>query len=82
MGKCDIFEYYHPHPGKETCRFHKDAREKARSAGDENSWKLYLDTDTLEALQTAELAKSGGGSLNPDQKVNLDITGSSSNPPR
>lgn len=62
MGKCDVCEYHHPHPGKE------DARERARVAGDEESWRLYLDTDTLESLQTAELAKSGANTDSLDLK--------------
>lgn len=61
MGKCEVCEYHHPHPGKGTCRFYKDANERACLAGAEEDWKLYLDIDTLEALQMAELAKSGGG---------------------
>lgn len=66
MGKCNACGYCQPHPGEQTCRFYKDAREKARAAGDEDSWNLYLDTDTLEDLQVAELAKSG-------EKGNLDV---------
>lgn len=80
MGKCNTCGYLHPYPGYQTCRFYKEAREKAREARDKNSWKLYLDIATLEDLQTVEEAKSkapkgtvGGIDIKPVvQPVSLD----------
>lgn len=58
MGKCNACGFLHPYPGDHTCRFYKEAREKAKQAGDEESWKLYLDIETLENFQAVEEAKS------------------------
>lgn len=56
MGKCGSCGYSHPHPGEKSCRFSKDAQEKCREAGvEETRWKEFLDVDTLQ-----EIAKSEG----------------------
>lgn len=55
MGKCGACGYYHPQPGEKSCRFWKEARERAKNAGEEQAWADYLDTDTLEGLQEMEL---------------------------
>lgn len=68
MGKCNACGNLHPYPGEHTCRFYKEAKEKARIAGNEDSWCLNLDIDTLEELQAAEEGKSEalkGGDIKP-----------------
>lgn len=47
MGLCKACGFCHPQPGKKTCRFSNDARERAKQGGDEDNWKDYLDLDTL-----------------------------------
>lgn len=61
------------HPGEQTCKYHNGAKEKARDIGDEASWRLYLDVDTLEALQVVEEAKSGGGGQNKGVDVKATV---------
>lgn len=58
MGKCNACWYHNLHPGDQSCRFVKDAKERAKEAGNEEDWKLYLDTDVLDGLQAAEETKS------------------------
>lgn len=55
MGKCGACGYSHPHPGEKNCRFTKDAKEKCKDAGIEDSrWGEFLDVDTLQELTKSE----------------------------
>lgn len=55
MGKCAACGYSHSHPGEKTCKFSKDAKEKCRVAGvEETRWKEFLDVDTLRELTKSE----------------------------
>lgn len=55
MGKCNACNYHHPYPGDTSCRFYKDAKEKAKQADKEDAWETFLDVETLVNLQAAEL---------------------------
>lgn len=55
MGKCGSCGYSHPHPGEKSCRFSKDAHEKCKEAGvEETRWREFLDLDTLQELAKSE----------------------------
>lgn len=62
-----------PHPGETTCRFLKDARDKAKKAGAEEEWHQYLDIDTLEKFQAAEKQDTGTVKIEPtDTQSQMD----------
>lgn len=46
MGVCGACGLEHPRPGEKTCKYLKDAIQKCKDCGaDESDWRLYLDTD-------------------------------------
>lgn len=59
MGKCKACDYHHPYPAETSCRFVKDAKEKAKQAGNEDAFETFLDLDTLIELQSVELKFPG-----------------------
>lgn len=61
MGKCSACGYSHTHPGEKSCRFTKDAKEKCKGAGEEETrWREFLDVDTLQELAKSEDPASTG----------------------
>lgn len=55
MGKCSACRYGHSHPGEKSCRFTKDAKEKCKQSGtEETRWREFLDVDTLNELTKSD----------------------------
>lgn len=75
-GKCNACNYHHPYPGETSCRFFKDAKEKAKQAGKEDAWETFLDIETLVNLQAVELkngvSESGAAKTGASDPAHMD----------
>lgn len=70
MGKCKVCDYCHPQPGEKTCRFATDAINKAKNAGEEELWRNYLDTTTLNTFpQDVKTEHGGAGAVVSDTEL-------------